>query len=120
MWIATVAGAFGACTAVVGALGQDGVRTVQWPTADRPAYPSSPYHGAIDGDGRVIPCRCRFQGREFRLGELACMSTPTGTVLTRCDLLMNNTSWVPTETPCTVSQAPAADGATRLAAGGRE
>jgi len=69
---------------------------------------SSPWHGVIDGAGRVIPCRCRYKGTEFRLGELVCMQTPQGTVLTRCDLFLNNTSWIPTEQPCTISRAPAA------------
>ena len=67
---------------------------------------TSPWHGMIDGDGRVIPCRCRFQGREYRLGERVCMQTHMGTVLTRCDLFMNNTSWIPTSEACTVSSAP--------------
>ncbi len=84
-----------------------GPEPVPWPSAERPAYPSSPYHGATDGAGQVIPCRCRFQGRDYRLGEEVCMSTHQGVVLTRCDLLLNNTSWVPTATACTISQAPA-------------
>jgi len=66
---------------------------------------TSPWHGAIDGAGRVIPCRCRFQGREYRLGETVCMQTHLGTVLTRCDLFMNNTSWIPSNEACTVSSA---------------
>lgn len=57
-----------------------------------------------DGDGRVIPCRCRFAGRDYRLGEAVCMNTHLGTVIARCDLMLNNTSWIPTETPCEVSQ----------------
>jgi hypothetical protein len=81
-------------------------RTVEWPSAERPAYPTSPYHGVRDGNGEIIPCRCRFQGQEYRLGELACLSMPSGTVLARCDLVQNNTSWVATATPCTVSSAP--------------
>jgi hypothetical protein len=67
---------------------------------------TSPWHGVIDGAGRIIPCRCRFQGREYRLGETVCMQTHVGTVLTRCDLLMNNTSWIPTSDACTISGAP--------------
>jgi hypothetical protein len=66
---------------------------------------TSPWHGVIDGAGRVIPCRCRFQGREYRLGEMVCMQTHAGTVLTRCDLFMNNTSWVPSSEACTISRA---------------
>jgi hypothetical protein len=68
---------------------------------------TSPWHGVIDGAGRVIPCRCRFRGTEYRLGEMVCMQTPQGTVLTRCDLFMNNTSWIPTEQQCTISGTPA-------------
>jgi hypothetical protein len=67
---------------------------------------TSPWHGVIDGAGRVIPCRCRFQGQEYRLGERVCMQTHLGTVLTRCDLFMNNTSWVPTNEACSISGAP--------------
>lgn len=65
---------------------------------------TSPYHGVIDGAGQVIPCRCRYRGQEFRLGEVVCMQTHLGTVLTRCDLFMNNTSWIPTTDACTVSR----------------
>lgn len=60
----------------------------------------------MNGYGQVIPCRCRYQGQEYRLGEVVCMQTHTGTVLTRCDLFMNNTSWIPTTDACTVSRAP--------------
>lgn len=34
------------------------------------------------------------------------MQTHLGTVLTRCDLFVNNTSWIPTTDACTISQAP--------------
>jgi hypothetical protein len=70
---------------------------------DRPNYPNSPYHGVTDGDGRTIPCRCRFDGREYRLGEAVCMTTHVGTVIARCDLMLNNTSWIPTTTACEIS-----------------
>jgi hypothetical protein len=94
----------------------DQTRLPRWPTATEPAYPSSPYHGVTDGNGNVIPCRCRFQGHEFRVGEEVCMSTHVGVVIARCDLMQNNTSWVPTETACTISSAPpAAGGSTQMA-----
>jgi hypothetical protein len=76
----------------------------RWPSAEAPAWQDSPYHGAIDGDGRIIPCRCRFDGRDFRLGEVVCMATPSGNVQARCDLLLNNTSWVPTGSTCVTSR----------------
>jgi hypothetical protein len=81
-----------------------GVRRLTTP----PNYLDSPYHGLIDGYGNVIPCRCRFQEKQYRLGEVVCMSTHVGTVLARCDLVDNNTSWVPSDTPCVISRAPAA------------
>jgi hypothetical protein len=67
---------------------------------------TSPWHGMQNGYGQVIPCRCRYQGQEYRLGEVVCMQTHMGTVLTRCDLFLNNTSWIPTTDACTVSRAP--------------
>ncbi len=80
------------------AIAQDGV-----PGAASPNYLTSPYHGMRDGDGRIIPCRCRFDGRDFRVGEAVCMNTHMGTVIARCDLQLNNTSWIATGTPCELS-----------------
>ena len=68
-----------------------------------PNYLTSPFHGITDGNGNTIPCRCRFKDRAYRLGELVCMPTALGSVFARCDLLLNNTSWVPTGMPCQVS-----------------
>jgi hypothetical protein len=96
----------------------DSNRAPAWPTADAPAYPASPFHGVPDGNGRRIPCTCRFQGRDVRLGELVCMSTHLGVVLTRCDLLQNNTSWIPTGTPCTLSSRPLANRTIAMATAG--
>jgi hypothetical protein len=72
-----------------------------------PAWPTSPYHGAISGaTGEPIPCRCRFRGNAYRLGDTVCMTTHLGVQLARCDLFLNNTSWVPTGVPCTMSLLP--------------
>jgi hypothetical protein len=69
------------------------------------AWRTSPYHGAINGaTGKPIPCICRFQGRDFRLGASVCMQTHVGIVITRCDLSQNNTSWIPTGEACVMSQ----------------
>ncbi len=59
-----------------------------------------------NGYGQIIPCRCRYQGQDYRLGEVVCMQTHMGTVMTRCDLFMNNTSWIPTTDACTISRVP--------------
>jgi len=63
-------------------------------------WPGSPHHAVTDGWGRTIPCRCRFNGKAYRLGEIVCMRTHVGTVLTRCDIIENNTSWIPSSQPC--------------------
>ena len=69
------------------------------------AWPTSPFHGVIDGaTGEPIPCRCRFRGGAYRLGDTVCMSTHLGVQLARCDLVLNNTSWIPTGVPCTMSR----------------
>jgi hypothetical protein len=65
-------------------------------------WPTSPHRGVIDGwTGKPIPCRCRFNGQSYQLGTIACMTTHVGTVLTRCDIVGNNTSWMPSKQPCT-------------------
>jgi hypothetical protein len=78
------------------------------PGAPPAAWPASPFHGVIDGaTGLPIPCLCRFKGGEYRLGDTVCMSTHLGVQLARCDLFLNNTSWVPIGVPCTMSRLPA-------------
>jgi hypothetical protein len=75
--------------------------------APPPAWPTSPYHGVISGaTGQPIPCRCRFRDSDFRLGDTVCMNTYRGVQLARCDLFLNNTTWVPIGVPCTLSQLP--------------
>jgi hypothetical protein len=66
-------------------------------------WQSSPFHGVIGGNGKVIPCRCLYRGTSYRLGEKVCMNTPSGMVVTECDMQQNNTSWVPTTEACTTS-----------------
>lgn len=70
------------------------------------AYKTSPFHRMInEATGKPIPCRCVFQGRDYRVGEAVCMTTHKGVLITKCDLHLNNTSWVPTDEPCTTSWA---------------
>lgn len=76
--------------------------TAEEPQGLPPAnWPTSPHRGVIDGwTGKPIPCRCRFNGKAYQLGEIVCMRTHVGVVLTRCDIFGNNTSWVPSREPC--------------------
>jgi hypothetical protein len=71
------------------------------------AWRTSPFHKVInEATGKPIPCVCRYRDRKFQVGEAVCMQTHLGVLITRCDLHLNNTSWVPTNEPCTVSQVP--------------
>ena len=48
-------------------------------------------------------CTCRAHGRQFELGQTVCLMTPKGGRLATCGLVLNNTSWRVSDTPCSVS-----------------
>jgi hypothetical protein len=50
----------------------------------------------------IPECTCRAQGRDFRVGETACIRSRLAT----CDTVLNNTSWSMSDAPCTVSAMP--------------
>jgi len=52
-------------------------------------------------------CTCRSQGRDFELGQSVCLMSPKGARIATCGMVLNNTSWQFSETPCVVSAAPA-------------
>jgi hypothetical protein len=91
-------------TGLLGALASAAL--AQEPAPRQRNWPSSEYHRKLDGNGNIIPCRCLFKDKSHPLGTTVCMNTHKGTVLAECDLVQNNTSWVPTDEPCTISQAP--------------
>jgi len=41
-----------------------------------------------------VPCTCRFRGEDYQIGETACLKGPQGPRLARCDMTLNNTSWI--------------------------
>ena len=45
-------------------------------------------------------CTCRAFGRNFDLGGTACLATPSGPRLATCVMVLNNTSWQFSDTPC--------------------
>ena len=53
-------------------------------------------------------CICRARGKEFELGQTACLVSPKGPRIATCGMVLNNTSWQFTDTPCVISQAPPA------------
>jgi hypothetical protein len=53
-------------------------------------------------------CICRARGKEFELGQSTCLPSPKGPRIATCGMVLNNTSWQFTDTPCVISQAPPA------------
>jgi hypothetical protein len=45
-------------------------------------------------------CVCRAPGRTFEVGQTACLQTPNGPRLAECSIVINNTSWRFTDSPC--------------------
>lgn len=45
-------------------------------------------------------CTCRAGGRDHEVGRTLCLSTPQGFRLATCGMVMNNTSWRFSDTPC--------------------
>ena len=53
-------------------------------------------------------CTCRSQGRDYELGRSVCLQSPKGARIATCGMVLNNTSWQFSETPCVISRsAPA-------------
>jgi hypothetical protein len=57
----------------------------------------------------LIDCTCRYQGQDFHLGEVICLSTSSGPRIAQCEMALNNTSWTITEGPCPTASAPQPD-----------
>ncbi|WP_349360825.1 hypothetical protein [Stappia sp.] len=47
-----------------------------------------------------VPCTCRFRGEDYQIGEIACLKGPQGPRLARCDMTLNNTSWIFLDVGC--------------------
>lgn len=50
-------------------------------------------------------CRCIHDGGAVSEGETACLKTPAGYGLARCEKVLNNTSWKFLEKPCSRLQS---------------
>jgi hypothetical protein len=55
--------------------------------------------------GTPIPCQCSDRGALVPLGTEVCMATASGTMIVRCELAQNVTTWAPTGTSCVISDA---------------
>ena len=47
---------------------------------------------------------CLANGKSYQLGQVACLTVSDQSHMARCDLVLNNTSWIPTGVPCTMSR----------------
>ncbi len=45
-------------------------------------------------------CTCRARDRSFELGQTVCLQTPNGPRMAVCVMVLNNTSWQISQTPC--------------------
>jgi hypothetical protein len=64
-------------------------------------------------------CVCRARGQEFQLGASICLPSPKGPRMATCGMVLNNTSWQFSDTPCVISTGPA-HGPDRLARRGMQ
>jgi hypothetical protein len=59
---------------------------------------------AASGSALAAECTCRSQGRDYELGKSVCLQSPKGPRIATCGMVLNNTSWQFSETPCVVSE----------------
>jgi hypothetical protein len=58
---------------------------------------------AVDAASADSNCICRARGQQFELGASVCLPTPKGARMATCGMVLNNTSWQFSDTPCVVS-----------------
>jgi len=55
----------------------------------------------------VVNCTCRYRGTDYHLGDAVCLNGPSGPRMATCGMVLNNTSWSFSKTPCpTASLTP--------------
>jgi len=52
----------------------------------------------------LADCTCRAGGRNYELGQTACIGTTQGFRLAVCDMVLNNTSWRVTPDGCVAAE----------------
>ncbi len=50
-------------------------------------------------------CTCRHSGGDVLEGQTACIKTPLGMGMARCERVLNNTSWTMLDVPCPLANA---------------
>lgn len=65
----------------------------------------------VSGSGFISPvsagqdCTCRHIGGETPEGQTACIKTPKGMTMARCERVLNNTSWKILKQACPLANA---------------
>ena len=59
---------------------------------------------AVMSEPAQADCTCRAQGRNFEQGQLACLTTPNGPRIATCGMVLNNSAWEFSQSPCIYSQ----------------
>ena len=67
-----------------------------------------PAQSAWSQNGK-IPCRCRTPQGTVPLGSSICLRYNGSMVMARCEMVLNNTSWTFTTTPCPTARLGPAD-----------
>ena len=68
-------------------------------------------------------CTCSYKDGTAKEGDVACIDTAKGKQLARCDMFLNNTTWVPLDKPCSSEESrfppkPAPETAQKLVVAG--
>ncbi len=67
----------------------------------------------------AVNCTCRYRGTDYHLGDAVCLNGPSGPRMATCDMVLNNTSWSMSETPCpTARMTPLPDYIRRISSNG--
>ncbi|MEM1365916.1 MAG: hypothetical protein AAGH82_09215 [Pseudomonadota bacterium] len=53
------------------------------------------------------PCQCRSKEGKVDEGTVMCITTPSGEKLMRCEMVLNNSAWVPIANGCAVGNLDA-------------
>jgi hypothetical protein len=59
---------------------------------------------ALTSTSALADCTCRAQGRMFEQGQAVCLATPNGLRVATCGMVLNNSAWEFSQTPCVTSQ----------------
>ena len=61
--------------------------------------------GAFAATPASADCTCRAMGRDFQHGDQVCLRSPNGQArIATCSMVLNNSAWQFSETPCVSSQ----------------